>query len=111
MPEKQSAALNLSLNEENVTCETLDNVSCCLSLFTVEIIDSDDNDITKLDKMLLKLKSIGIKIKNVASNQAKIIEKVMKNSRKRIEKNIRDVETKVNTMKIELRGKWFMKKD
>ena len=77
--DEQSAALNLSLNEENARYETLDNVSCCSSLRAEEIIDSDEVDIAELDQMLLKLKSIGVKIKSVANNQAKVIEKVKKN--------------------------------
>ena len=55
---------------------------CCSSLRAVEIIDSDDEDIADLDEMLLKLKSIVVKIKSVANNQAKVINTVKKNSKK-----------------------------
>ena len=64
----QNAALDLSLNENNVTRESVDNESCCSSLHVEEIIDSDEEDIAELDGMLLKLKSIGVKIKSVANN-------------------------------------------
>ena len=58
----------------------------------VTIIDSDEEDIAKLDEMLLKLKSMGVKIKSVANNQAKVINIVKKNS-----KNVSDL--KHNTAK------------
>ena len=45
----QSAVLNLSSNEENVTCEILENESCCSSLRAEEIIDSDEEDNAKLE--------------------------------------------------------------
>ena len=80
--EEQSAALNLSLNEENATYKALYNVSCCSSLRAVEIIDSDEEDIAEFDEILLKLKSIGVKIKITANNQSEIVEKVKKNSKK-----------------------------
>ena len=66
--DEQSTALNLTLNEENVTCETLDNASCCSSLRAVEMIDLDEEDTAEIHEMLLKLKSIGVKIKSVANN-------------------------------------------
>ena len=47
-----------------------------------EFVDSDEEDIAELDQMLLKLKSIGVKIKSVANNQAKVINTVKKNSKK-----------------------------
>ena len=78
----QNAALDLSLNENNVTRESVDNESCCSSLHVEEIIDSDEKDIAELDGMLLKLKSIGVKIKSVANNQAKVIDAVKKNLNK-----------------------------
>ena len=53
-----------------------------MSLHAEEIADSDEEDIAELDEMLLKLKSIGVKIKSVASNQAKVINTVKKNSKK-----------------------------
>ena len=78
----QNAALDLSLNENNVTRESINNESCCSSLRVGEITDSDEEDIAELDQMLLKLKSIGVKIKSVANNQAKVINAVKKNSKK-----------------------------
>ena len=47
----QNAALDLSLNENNVTRESVDNESCCSSLHVEEIIDSDEEDIAELDEI------------------------------------------------------------
>ena len=79
---EQSAALDLSINEDNAMYEALDNVSCCSSLRAVEIIDSDEEDIAELNEILLKLKSIGAKMKSVASNQVNVINTIKKNSKK-----------------------------
>ena len=62
--------------------ESVDSESCCSSLHADEFINSDEEDIAELDQILLKLKSIGVKIKSVASNQAKVINTVKKNSKK-----------------------------
>ena len=78
----QNAAIDLSMNENNMSRESIDNESCCSSLHVDEFADSDEEDIAELDQMLLKLKSIGVKIKSVASNQAKVINTVKKNSKK-----------------------------
>ena len=80
--DSQNAALDLSLNENNVTRESVDNESCCSSLHLEEITESDEEDIADLDQMLLRLKSIGVKIKSVANNQANVINAVKKNSKK-----------------------------
>ena len=76
----QNAAIDLSMNENNMSRESIDNEFC--SLQVDEFADSDEEDIAELDQMLLKLKSIGVKIKSVASNQAKVINTVKKNSKK-----------------------------
>ena len=61
----------------------LDNGSCLSSIHVDEFVDSDEEDIAELDQMLVKLKSIGVKIKSVANNQVKvIINTVQKNSKK-----------------------------
>ena len=78
----QNEALDLSVNERNMSRESVDTESLCSSLHVDEIVDSDEEDIAELDQMLLKLKSIGVKIKSVANNQAKVINKVKKNSQK-----------------------------
>ena len=78
----QGEALDLLINENNMSYESVDNESSCSSLHAEEIVDSDEEDIAELDQMLLKLNSIGVKIKIVASNQAKVINKVKKNSKK-----------------------------
>ena len=80
--DSRNVALDLSLNENNVTRESVDNESCCSFLHVEEIIDSDEEDIADLDQIFLKLKSIGVKIKSVANNQAKVINAVKKNSKK-----------------------------
>ena len=72
----------MSINERNMSRESVDTESLCSSLHVDEIVDSDEEDIAELDQMLLKLKSIGVKIKSVANNQAKVINKVKKNSQK-----------------------------
>ena len=77
----QVEALDLSINERNVSRESIDTESLCSSLRVDEIVDSDDEDISDLDQML-KLKSIGVKIKSVANNQGKVINTVKKNSKK-----------------------------
>ena len=78
----QNETLGLSINERNVSRESVDSESICSSLHVDEFVDSDEEDIAELDQMLLKLKSIGVKIKSVANNQAKVINTVKKNSRK-----------------------------
>ena len=78
----QNEALDLSINERNMSRESVDTESLCSSLHVDEIVDSDEEDIAELDQMLLKLKSIGVKIKSVANNQAKVINTVKKNSKK-----------------------------
>ena len=40
----QNAALDLSLNRNNVTRESVDNESCCSSLHFEEITESDEED-------------------------------------------------------------------
>ena len=60
----------------------MDNESSCSSLYAEEIVDSDEEDIAELGQMLLKLKSIGVKIKSVANDQVKVINTVKKNSKK-----------------------------
>ena len=60
----------------------MDNESSCSSLHAEEIVDSDEEDIAELGQMLLKLKSIGVKIKSVANDQVKVINTVKKNSKK-----------------------------
>ena len=78
----QGEALNLSINENNMSYESVDNESSCSSLHAEEIVDSDEEDMAELDQMLLKLKSIGVKIKSVANNQSKVINTVKRNSKK-----------------------------
>ena len=78
----QNEALDLSINERNMSRESVDTESNCSSLQVNEFVDSDEEDIAELDQMLLKLKSIGVKIKSVANNQAKVINTVKKNSKK-----------------------------
>ena len=78
----QNEALDLSVNERNVSRESVGTESICSSLNVDEFADSDEEDIAELDQMLLKLKSIGVKIKSVANNQAKVINTVKKNSKK-----------------------------
>ena len=72
----QDAAIDLSMNERNMSRESVDTESLCSSLHIDEIVYSDEEDIAELDQMLLKLKSIGVKIKSVANNQAKAINTV-----------------------------------
>ena len=79
---EQIAAIDLSINENNMSRKSVDNESCSSSLHTDEFVDSDEEDIAELDQMLLKLKSIGATIKSVANNQAKVIKTVKKNSKK-----------------------------
>ena len=74
----QGEALDLSINGNNISYESVDNESSCSSLHAEEIVDSDEEDIAELDQMLSKLKSIGVKIKSVANNQAKVINTVKK---------------------------------
>ena len=78
----QDAAIDLSINEKNTSHESIDTESLCSSLRVDEIVDSNDEDIAELDQMLLKLKSIGVKIESVTNNQAKVINIVKKNSKK-----------------------------
>ena len=78
----QNAAIDFPMNENNMSHESVDNESCCFSLHVDEFVDSDEEDIAELDQMLLKLKSIGVIIKSVASNQAKVINTVKKYSKK-----------------------------
>ena len=78
----QNEALDLSINERNMSRESVDTESLCSSLHVDEIVDSDEEDIAEFDQMLLKLKSIGVKIKSVANNQAKVIDTIKKNSQK-----------------------------
>ena len=78
----QNEALDLSINERNMSRESVDTESNCSSLQVDKFVDSDEEDIAELDEMLLKLKSIGVKIKSVANNQAKVINTVKKNSKK-----------------------------
>ena len=59
----QNAAIDLSIYENNVSPESVDNKSCCSSLHADEFVDSDEENIAELDELLLKLKSIGAKIK------------------------------------------------
>ena len=61
----QNEALDLSINERNMSRETLDNEFCCSSIHVDEFVDSDEEDIAELDQMLVKLKSIGVKIKGI----------------------------------------------
>ena len=75
-------ALDLSINERNMSRESLDNEFCCSSIHVDEFVDSDEGDIAELDQMLVKLKSIGVKIKSVANNQVKVMNTVKKNSQK-----------------------------
>ena len=70
------------MNESNLSLESADSESCCSSLHIDEFVDSDEKDIVELNQMLLKLKSIGFRIRSVASNQAKVIYTVKKNSKK-----------------------------
>ena len=74
----QNEALDLSINERNVSRVSVDTESLCSSLHVDKFVDSDEEDIAELDQMLLKLKSIGVKIKSVANNQAKVINTVKK---------------------------------
>ena len=78
----QDAAIYLAINERIMSRESVHTESLCSSLHVDEIVDSDEEDIAELDQMLLKLKSIGVKIKSVANNQAKVINTVKKNSKK-----------------------------
>ena len=64
----QNEALDLSINGRNMSRESIDTESLCSSLHVNEFVDSDEEDIAELDQMLLKLKSIGVKIKSVANN-------------------------------------------
>ena len=79
---EQNTAIDLSLNEKNMSHESVDTESLCSSLDVDEFVDSDDKDIAELDQILLKLKSIGVQIKSVANNQVKVINTVKKNSKK-----------------------------
>ena len=78
----QNVALDLLLNENNVTRDSVDNESCCSPLHVEEIIDFDGEDIAELDGMLLKLKSIGVKRKSIANNQTKAISAAKRDSNK-----------------------------
>ena len=69
-----NTALDLSLKENNVSRESINNYSCS-SLNTGE-------DIVHSDHILRKLKSIGVQIQSVADNQAKVIYKVKQSLRK-----------------------------
>ena len=75
--------------------ESVDTEFLCSSLHVDEFVDSDEEDIAELDQMLLKLKSIGIKIRSVANNQTKVINTVKKNSKK-ISELKRDTAKKFN---------------
>ena len=79
---EKNTAIDLYLNEKNMSHESVDTESLCTSLHVDEFVDSDDEDIAELDQILLKLKSIGVKIKSVANNQVKVINTVKKNSKK-----------------------------
>ena len=59
----QNEVLDLSVNERNVSRELVGTKSLCSSLHVDEFVDSDEEDIPELDQMLLKLKSMGVKIK------------------------------------------------
>ena len=91
----QNEALDLSIDERNVSRESVDTESIFSSLNVDELVDSDEEDIAELDQMLLKLKSIGVKIKSVANNQVKVINTVKKNSKK-ISELKRDTALKFN---------------
>ena len=62
--------------------ESVDTESLCSSLRVNEFLVSDEEDIAELDQMLLKLKCIGVIIKSLANNQAKVINTITKNSKK-----------------------------
>ena len=133
----QNEALDLSINERNRSRESLDTESLCSSLQVDEFVDCDEENIAEIDQMLLRLKSIGVKIKSVANNQAEVINTIKKYSQKisdlkrytakqfneftglivdrmenaeqmrkaegdyknlELEKNIKEVEAKVNTL-------------
>ena len=79
---EQNAAVDLSLNEKDMSRESVDTESCCSSLRVDEFVDFDEEDIAELHQMLLKLKSIGLKIRSVVNNQVKVINTVKKNSQK-----------------------------
>ena len=46
----QNAAIDFSINENNMSRESVDNESCCSSLHVDEFIDSDEEDIAELDQ-------------------------------------------------------------
>ena len=75
----QNATIDLSINETNMSHESVDTESRCSSLKVDEFVDSDEEDIAELDKILLKLMSIGVEIKSVVNNQAKLMNTVKKN--------------------------------
>ena len=64
----QNVALDLFLNENNVSRESRDNESCYSTLRAKKIIDCNEKDIAELDQILSKLESIGVKIRNVENN-------------------------------------------
>ena len=45
----QNEAIDLSINERNISRESADTGSLCSSLQVEEIVDSDDEDIAELD--------------------------------------------------------------
>ena len=51
----QNEALDLSINERDVSRESVDTESLCSSLHVDEFVDSDEKDIAEPDQMLLKL--------------------------------------------------------
>ena len=65
--------MDLSITENNISREFADNESFSSCLRSDEIIDSDEEGIAELDQMLLNPNSIGVKIKSVENNQAKVI--------------------------------------
>ena len=78
----QNMSLNILLNKNNMSSESLDNNPCFSSSHEERLLDSDEEDIAELDQVLLKLDSIEVEIESVANNQSKIISKVKKNSKK-----------------------------